>query len=127
MSAYKQPRSYSRELVVLRSRKDTDAFSHWLGARAIKYIQAVGGLGWKKKDIRVGSVAVHDESVFKLTFWVTSAVASLMPVLSILILVKLKSLNARLGTIAAFNALISVCLTWFTDARRTDMFAVTAA
>jgi hypothetical protein len=51
----------------------------------------------------------------------------MMPVLSIVILIKLKELNARLGAIAAFNALLSIYLLWFTDARRTDIFAVTAA
>jgi drug/metabolite transporter (DMT)-like permease len=70
---------------------------------------------------------VKEDRVFKLTMWITSLIASMMPVISIAILIKMKELNSRLGVIAAFNALLSVCLIMFTDAKRTDVFSVTAA
>jgi hypothetical protein len=70
---------------------------------------------------------IKDDRVFKLTMWIISLIASMMPVISIVILIKMKALNSRLGVIAAFNALLSVCLLVFTDARRTDVFSVTAA
>lgn len=120
-------KAYSRELVVLRARKDMDTFSRVLGAKAIDWIMKCGGKRWKKVDIRFGTRAIHDETVYKLTFWLTSAIASILPVVSIVLLVKMESLNGRLGIIAAFNVLISICLTFFTEARRTDVFAVTAA
>ncbi|KAL1592013.1 hypothetical protein SLS60_011605 [Paraconiothyrium brasiliense] len=123
----KKPDTYSRELVCLRAREEIDQFSRWLGARAIRYIKACGGYRWKKLDQSLGVISVRDESIFRLTFWVTSAIASLLPVASIWVLIKQDSLTGRLGTIAGFNALISICLTLFTDARRTDVFAVTAA
>ncbi|KAL1597638.1 hypothetical protein SLS59_007336 [Nothophoma quercina] len=120
-------KAYSRELVVLRARKDMDTFSRVLGAKAIDWIMKCGGKRWKKVDVRFGTRAIHDETVYKLTFWLTSAIASILPVVSIILLVKTESLNGRLGIIAAFNVLISICLTFFTEARRTDVFAVTAA
>ncbi|KAF2630508.1 hypothetical protein BU25DRAFT_309225, partial [Macroventuria anomochaeta] len=120
-------KAYSRELLVLRPRKDMDTLSRIVGTRAIKWMMACGGNRWKKPDVRFGMIAVHDSTVFRLTFWFTSGVASILPVISIILLVNMESLNGRLGVIAAFNVLISICLTLFTEARRTDVFAVTAA
>lgn len=120
-------REYSRELVVLRARKDMDTFSRVLGVKLIGWIMKCGGRRWKKADVRFGTQALHDETVYKLTFWLTTAIASTIPVMSIVLLVKMNLLNGRLGIIAAFNVLISICLTLFTEPRRTDVFAVTAA
>ena len=122
-----KPKDHSRELVVLRARKDTDSFSRVAGSKAMDWLLKLGADKWKKIDPRWGTVALHDDTIFRFTFWVTSAIASALPVISIIILVNTKSLNGRLAIIAAFNVLTSVCLTYFTDARRTDVFAVTAA
>lgn len=120
-------KAYSRELVVLRPRKDIDTMSRTLGTKAIDWIMRSGGKRWKKVDVRFGTRAIHDETIFRFTFWLTSRIASLLPVVSIILLVKMESLNGRLGLIAVFNVLISMCLTFCTEARRTDVFAVTAA
>jgi hypothetical protein len=122
-----QPNSHSRELVALRARKDIGTFSRKATARALSLLRKLGADKWKKVKPEYGTIAIDDESVFKFTFWVTSAIASILPVVSIVVLVRTQSLNGRLGIIAAFNVLTSICLTFFTDARRTDVFAVTAA
>lgn len=36
-------------------------------------------------------------------------------------------MSSRLGIIAAFNVLVSVCLIAFTDAKRDQVFAINAA
>ncbi|KAF1950478.1 hypothetical protein CC80DRAFT_426686 [Byssothecium circinans] len=117
----------SKELICLRPRQDADSFSRFTGAHVITFLQKFGFARWMKKDERFGALAVRTESIFRFTFWVTSLIASAMPVISIVVLIKLKALTARLATIAAFNALLSICLTVFSDAKRTDVFAVTAA
>ncbi|KAF2682906.1 hypothetical protein K458DRAFT_443617 [Lentithecium fluviatile CBS 122367] len=119
--------SHSDELICLQSRGDTDLFSRWLGNRAMRWLERFGCARFRKTDRRFGTAALKDAAIFKGTFWVTSIIASMLPMLPIFVLVKLQSLTARLNNIAAFNALISVCLTVFTDARRTDVVAVTAA
>ncbi|KAF2683005.1 hypothetical protein K458DRAFT_443670 [Lentithecium fluviatile CBS 122367] len=81
--------------------------------------------GRQKKDGK--PFIYYDTTMLKITFWMTSIVASLIPIASIAILLTLEWIRARVGTIAGFNILISVCLTLFTDAKRTDCFAVTAA
>ena len=74
-----------------------------------------------------GVIGYEDTTVFKITYWITSIVASLIPILSIVILYKVKSMKARLGIIAGFNVLISMCLSGLTNAKRSEIFAITAA
>jgi len=125
--SYQQPNSYSNELVVLRGRKNMDPFSRNMGARAIDWIVKLGGKRWKKVDARFGTVAIDESTVYMFTFWITSAVASVLLVGPIFILANTNSLDEQLVVIAASNVLTSVCLMYFTRARRADVFAITAA
>ena len=122
-----QPNNHSPELVVLRPRRDTDSFSRMLGNNALDVLDKLNILRWRKPNPRLGVISFNDQKIFKLTFWLTSAIACAIPVASIAVLTTVNSLGARLGTIAGFNTLISLCLSFFTDARRTDVFSVTAA
>jgi hypothetical protein len=76
---------------------------------------------------RSDMLSVYEHSIAKCTYWITSIVASFVPVLSIVILYRIRSMEARLATIAVFNVLISVCMSVFAKARRVEVFAVTAA
>jgi hypothetical protein len=119
--------SHSGELVVLKAREGGDSFSRKLSAWAVPLFERLACAAFKSPDPTAGVLIIKDDRVFKLTMWMTSLIASMMPVISIVILIKMKELNSRLGVIAAFDALLSVCLLVFTDARRTDVFSVTAA
>jgi len=125
--SFEQPNSYSRELVVLRGRKDMDPFSRNMGARAIDWIVKLGGKRWKKVDARWGTIAIHDETILLFTFGVTFLVASALLVIPIIMIVGKESLNEQLVVIVASNVLTVVCLGYFTWARRIDVFAITAA
>lgn len=122
----------SIDLVSLQAREKTDVFSKWVAENAVKLLEC----GWgrfKKPDKRTGTVGYYDSSVLKITFALTSILASLLPIASITVLVALsprpmdRALRTQIGSVAAFNVFISLCLTIFTDAKRTDVFAVTAA
>jgi hypothetical protein len=54
-------------------------------------------------------------------------IAAMLPIASILVLIQLESLKAKLWTIAAFNVGMSFCLTFFANAKRAEVFAVTSA
>lgn len=114
----------ARILLYLR---DADSFSRMLGNHALDVLDKLNFLRWRKPNPKLGVISFNDQKIFKLTFWLTSAIACAIPVASIAVLTTVKSLSARLGTIAGFNALISLCLSFFTNARRTDVFSVTAA
>ncbi|KAF2873904.1 hypothetical protein BDV95DRAFT_627680 [Massariosphaeria phaeospora] len=113
------------DLIGLRPRIREDAFSHWVAEHAVGIITKWVSCFQKPK--KIGEATYYDSTVLKFTFWMNSILASLLPVASIIVLIYLDSVPARIGAIAVFNVLISVCLTIFTDAKRTDVFAVTAA
>jgi len=81
----------------------------------------------KKPSTVSGLRGFHDSSLLQLTFLITSLLASLLPIASISILYCINSMSARLGTIAAFNIVLSLCLSAFTTANRSEAFAITAA
>jgi putative flippase GtrA len=72
-------------------------------------------------------VVYHDGTVLKITYVVIGLLASLAPILSIWVLTKMHTMRARLWTIAGFNVGIALSLQLFTEAKRTDIFSVTAA
>lgn len=74
-----------------------------------------------------GIIGYQDAKVLQITYWMTSVIASLIPIGSIIVLYKVHSMAARLGIIAGFNVLVSLCLSIFTDAKRAEVFAITAA
>lgn len=57
----------------------------------------------------------------------TTVVASLLPLLSILILFLVSSDTIKLGVIVASSAVFSLALALMTQARRVEVFAATAA
>ena len=121
------PKGYSPDLVALRPRQNGDTFSKWVAENAVVNLFRCGCARLKKVSRVHGVVGLEDSTVFRLTSWVTSIVASLIPIASIIVLYSVSSMKARLGIIAAFNLLISTCLSTFTNAKRSEVFAVTAA
>lgn len=128
--SWSAPNSFTKDgLVTLKPRQPTDLFSSKLQEYGVKVVHSVKT--WIRGPPKDGSSTVtegyRDSTISKITFWLTSAIASSIPVISIIVLVRISSLKIRLAAIAGFNALISLCLVWFTEASRTDIFSITAA
>jgi hypothetical protein len=122
----KAPNDHPPDLIGVHPRMKEDTFSHVVAERAIHLFKC--GLGRLTKGNRhLGRRVYYDSTVLKVTFVMTSGLAALLPITSILVMINLHSLKAQLWTIAAFNVLISICLTFFTDAKRLDVFSVNAA
>jgi hypothetical protein len=130
----------SEELICLGAREGTDAFSTWLVNRGaliywklwnyVPRLPLVSTLlRWvrppKRTEIATGPRRPY--AVIKLTLWTTSVMASVVPIIAIVVLVKLSALNARLLMIAALNILVSMCITIFTEAKKSEVFAITGA
>ena len=115
------------DLVAFREHPQDDAFSRWVGEtgsnllRKIKYPAAI------KTSKSSGVRLVYDKKLMRVTNAITTIIASILPSLSITVLYCIKSTWKRIVILAAFNILISVCLTAFTAARRSEVFAVSAA
>ncbi|KAF2475391.1 uncharacterized protein BDR25DRAFT_340161 [Lindgomyces ingoldianus] len=121
------PKGYSTDLVALRPRQNEDSFSNWVSRSAVITLFRCGCARFKKASRVHGDVGFEDSTIFRITSWFTSIVASLIPIASILVLYTVHSMKARLGIIAGFNLLISTCLSTLTNAKRSEIFAVTAA
>jgi hypothetical protein len=124
-----EPKSYSSDLAALCPRQKEDPFSSWVVDNAITKLVNCGCAPFMKlsRAHMQGIIGYEDVQVFKITYWITSVIASLLPISSIVVLYKIQSTPARLGVIAAFNVLVSLCLNAFTNAKRAEVFAITAA
>jgi hypothetical protein len=121
-----EPNHRAADLISLMPHQKQDSFSKWFVEKAMRIFFACGGHLRRKPDKVSGIVSYKGTNLLRLTYYITSALASLLPVLSITILWLVKSMPARLGIIAAFNVLITMCLNSFTMASRAEVFAVTA-
>ncbi|EFQ95906.1 hypothetical protein PTT_04360 [Pyrenophora teres f. teres 0-1] len=121
-----EPDDHPPDLVGVRQRKKEDDFSRFISENAIHLFKC--GLGrFKKDDAHLGRKVYYDSTVLRVTSWMTCILASMLPIASILVLVHLESLKTKLWVVGMFNVLTSVCLRTFTEAKRAEVFAVTAA
>lgn len=123
----RDPKGYAVDLVALRPRRDEDPFTKWFAESTVNSLFRLGCDRFKRPSRVHGVVGLEDSTVFRVSSWITSIIASLIPIASIIVLYSVGSMKARLGIIAGFNLLISTCLSVFTSAKRSEVFAVTAA
>lgn len=122
-----QPKNHAPDIVCLLPRKREDMFSTLLTEHGLRKWFDWGLSRFRKPCEISGLVGYEENTLLRLTYLTTTALASLLPIVSIVALYYVHSMKARLGIIAAFNVLISFCLAFFTSAKRTEIFAVTAA
>ncbi|MCJ1369387.1 hypothetical protein MMC20_000598 [Loxospora ochrophaea] len=82
---------------------------------------------WRLWDAGTGITDYQDETLLVSADNISTLVASLLPVLSTIVLYFIPSTPVRLGAIVAFIALFAVVLIVFTKAKRIEVFSVTAA
>ncbi|OCL08141.1 hypothetical protein AOQ84DRAFT_293747 [Glonium stellatum] len=121
------PESRVPDLIALQARHSEDPFSRWVTGTGMKIFFRCGGHRWRKPSPVHGRIIYLNNKLLRITYWITSIIASILPVSSIVILYCVKSMLARLAIIAGFNIIVSLCLLSFTDAKRSEAFAVTAA
>ena len=120
-------KGYAPDLIALKARHNEDYFSTWVTEKLTTVLFRIGIDRLKKPSAVSGLRCFHDSSLLQLTFLITSVLASLLPIASISVLYCVKSMSARLGVVAAFNIVLSLCLSAFTTANRSEAFAITAA
>jgi hypothetical protein len=119
--------SHKPDLVALKPRTDRDAFSSWAARKAVGRLFTYFFAHFVKPSPVHGLVGIEDTIVYRATYGITSIVASMIPIISIVVLYYINSMSARLATIAAFNILVSLSLMILAGAKRAEIFAVTAA
>ncbi|KAH7085024.1 hypothetical protein BKA63DRAFT_574049 [Paraphoma chrysanthemicola] len=120
-------KSYKPDLVALCPRAKKDPFSRWAAENTIINLFRCGCARFMKPSRVHGVVGYEDSTIYRITYWITSILASLIPIASIVLLYYVQSMPARFGIIAAFNVLVSICLMGLANAKRAEVFAVTAA
>jgi hypothetical protein len=120
------PNRRAPDLISLRPPGQMDAFSRWFTKKAVeKFLET--GLYRRFSSKVHGQSGYKESSLLTITHFITSIVASMLPILSITVLWNVKSAQARLGIVACFTLLLTVCLTVLTNASRTEVFAMTNA
>ncbi|KAF2261205.1 hypothetical protein CC78DRAFT_546846 [Lojkania enalia] len=120
------PKSYAPDLVALKPRQRQDLFSEWISRNALAILLRCGCKRWMKSS-RHGLIGYQDRTILKITYGITNILASLIPVASMALLYTVRHITVKLSIIAAFNVLLSICLGGLTNAKRSEIFAVTAA
>ena len=115
---------YSQDTISLTASPNRDTFSRFLAVR----------LGWiflsseeKQEALRTGLAVFSDDRVHKTTRVVAVVLASILPVLSIVILYYVRPTNIRIGLIIVFSTLFSAVVALVSDARNVEVMAATAA
>ncbi|USP78997.1 hypothetical protein yc1106_06271 [Curvularia clavata] len=124
--SYACPENRAPDLIAIHPRLKADGLSGFIAEKAVHLFRF--GLGrFTRGDPNLGPKVYHDSTVLNLTSWFTCFLTSILPVCSILLMLNLQSTYTKLGVIAVFNLLVSVCLKLLTDAKRSEAFAITAA
>lgn len=135
-----------QDLVQLHPRKSTDIFSRWVIETLVPLFHQLIGKHFKvwsdivsnteeltclqifNADATTSEFASYSDRVLgRLIDVVGTMIASLFPILSIVLLYLVTKTSVRLGIIAAFTAAFSLCLSLVTQARKVEIFAATAA
>jgi hypothetical protein len=122
------PESHAPDLFTFRARHDADPFSEWVARQFIVWFHNWIGYQFNKTcDPDTGIIYYDDEKLLRLTYFVTTVSASLIPIISVIALYYVTTVSARLSLVAVFMFLFAANLTYFASAKRIDVFIATAA
>ncbi|KAI9868138.1 MAG: hypothetical protein M1813_006883 [Trichoglossum hirsutum] len=112
------------DLIALRTRHNEDVFSCWVTDKVIIWFHHLIGSCYKTKED--GVTYYSDTHILHLTSFITTIIASILPISSILILYHVTATLARLGIICGFAVIFSLSLRLFTSGAKGEIFTATA-
>lgn len=116
------------DLFVLRPRPTEDPFTMWMAEQVLRWLyQQLWCRVVRLRGKEATEISFEDATLLRATSLIATVVASVVPVGSIVVLYHVGDLKVRLGLIATFTFMFALCLVGFTTAKRTDIFAATAA
>lgn len=103
-------------------------FSEFVTGRFLEGYNKPIGKRVKRSKTHSGSFESYKRSrILRLTEVITTIVACVVSIVSIWVLLQIRSIEQRLYAIMGFNVAFACCLTVFARARRIEIFAATAA
>jgi hypothetical protein len=124
-----EPRN-ERDLISLKPEKPSDLFSKWLSDTLIpSYHRNIGRRSKRpvSPELGGGMFEYSDKTIRQTTRFVSTTLASVIPLLSVAILYTVRSNILRLGIITVLSTLFSVTVSLTTNARGIEVFAATSA
>ncbi|KAL1612232.1 hypothetical protein SLS60_000456 [Paraconiothyrium brasiliense] len=125
-------KGHSPNLITLCPRPKEDGLTNYITSAAGSTTRVLFRLGLYR-FLRPSRMDAHNMAgyrksrVAKITYWMTSTFAYLVPVWTIFVLFFTPSVLSQLSLVAAFNVLLSTFLSGMTDAKPLEIFAITAA
>lgn len=119
---------FASDLLALRRRADSDPFSKWVSEKLLPcYHRILGRHVHKKSPDKYKEVKYKDSGVLKAASVLATALAALLIIAPVVALYEISSMEARLGAMACFTVFFSLCIIGLTNAKRSEIFAATAA
>lgn len=117
-----------KDLLITCPDHSSDAFTRLLPKRLIKYYHRFFDSKFKKPTDEENGMYIYDEKhIIRAADIIGTLIASLMPVVAVIVLYSIHNMWVRLGMIALFTVLLSLALIIITKGRRIEIFAATAA
>jgi hypothetical protein len=108
--------------------KDEDSMTVWIAANLVAPFHKLLGQHFVRPlDHSAGLYNYPDRTITKLSSLVATVVSSVLPIAGVIVLYFVENTLARIGIIAGMTALFSLCLALLTAARKSEIFAATAA
>lgn len=120
------PINPNHDLLTVSSSANKDSFSASFTERFVLWIHRLFWHRVKKVDDPESGIASYEQdTLHRYTSHITTIVASLLPILAIVVLYCVGSMKARLGLIALFTFSFTAALSFFTGAKRGEIFIAT--
>lgn len=116
------------DLIAINPVISKDPFSNWAVHIFMKWIYRRALYPIKKvNDVEAGILVYEEETVLRWSAWISTVIASLLPIISTIALYFVVPTGLRLGLTVIFTFLFALALMTFTTARSMDVFIATAA
>jgi ABC-type multidrug transport system fused ATPase/permease subunit len=122
-----QPINSHADLLTLNSTGCEDIFSRWFSRTFIFWFHHTFRHRPRNSgDLESGIMSYSSRTIERYTSFVTTIVASLLPISSTAVLFCVPSMKLRLGLIVFFTLIFAVCVSSFTSAKRGEIFVATS-
>ncbi len=116
------------DLVAADQSKDEDLLTVWIAANLVApFHQLIGRHFVHPSDDSAGLYNYSDRGITKISSLIATVMSSVLPVAGVIVLYFVRNTLARIGIIAGMTALFSSSLALLTSAKKSEIFAATAA
>lgn len=118
-----------QDLLSLQSPTNSDPFSRWAITSFIPTYHRLLGHHFRDPDpeSQTEYIEYNSTKIARVASFISTIVAVVMLIAPVAVLWKISSIKARLGTMAGFTVVFSLLMAGLTSAKRSDIFAATAA